>query len=118
MFCEINKKLIGFSLFTYRQTKTHSYEWVSFWWALRPLFRTILKYYAMHSTLISFLYSCYMKNLYLLLLIILFTACGVKDCEECPEWEECTMVGEVFSNKWECRSVLKKYNGRWTGTQL
>jgi len=58
-----------------------------------------------------------MKNLYLLLLIILFTACGVKDCEECPEWEECTMVGEAFSNKWECRSVLKKYNGLWTGTQ-
>ena len=58
-----------------------------------------------------------MKNLYFILLIILFTACGVKDCDECPQWEECAMVGEPFSNKWECRSVLKKYNGRWTGTQ-
>jgi len=58
-----------------------------------------------------------MKNLYILLLIILFSACGVKDCEECPEWQECAMVGEPFSNKWECSAVLKKYNGRWTGTQ-
>ncbi len=88
-----------------------------FWWASRSLFLTILKYYAMHNTLFIFLYFCYMKILYLLLLIILFTACGVKDCEECPEWEECTMVGEAFSNKWGCRSVLKKYNGRWTGNE-
>tara|TARA_B110000238_G_scaffold145999_1_gene157474 strand:+ start:291 stop:884 length:594 start_codon:yes stop_codon:yes gene_type:complete len=58
-----------------------------------------------------------MKILYILLLIILFSACGVKDCEECPEWQECAMVWEPFSNKWECSAVLKKYNGRWTGTQ-
>ena len=57
-----------------------------------------------------------MKKLYLLLLIILYSACEVKDCGECPEWQECTLV-EPFSNNWYCAGILKKYNGRWTGTE-
>ena len=69
---------------------------------------------SMHSI---FIYFCCMKNLYFILLIILFTACGIKDCDECPQWQECAMVGEPFSNKYGCRPVLKKYNGYWTGTQ-